>query len=291
MTSDREDRRVRRGHAWAREAQDFAPRHAQDPLSLLVRVPFLPEPSPAPPPSSLCLSLPPFFFSLCSLPPPPGVRREGLARPSVLLARSRHVILRDWPVSCPRARAALCLCVSAARCTALSGGRWLLCIHVPSLLLLVPVPFSSLSRSSFRNDQDLPMIFNAGSATRPPRLSGRLDARFARDHGRNAYYVRIRLLRSPVPFARSHRGSKVRRYPRRLALRRSLEVRTRLCILSYFSRYSILAHFHIVAREKKERERENRRMREGIWKNSRDAIHGPRRALFYAREFRNFSPT
>lgn len=93
MTSDREDRRVRRGHAWAREAQDFAPRHAQDPL---------------PPRRSRLSSL------SRSLSPPPSpplalplARTAGPSRPSALLARSRHVILRDWLVSCPRA--ALCL--------------------------------------------------------------------------------------------------------------------------------------------------------------------------------------
>jgi len=91
MTSDREDRRVRRGHAWAREAQDFAPRHAQASLP------------PRPSLSSLSLSHSLFLPLLSSLK-----RGRGPSHPSALLARSRHVILRDWLVSCPRAALPVC---------------------------------------------------------------------------------------------------------------------------------------------------------------------------------------
>lgn len=62
MTSDRERSRVRRGHAWAREAQDLAPRHAHHSLSLLFFSP----------PSSLFFPLPAnFSFSLASPLSPP----------------------------------------------------------------------------------------------------------------------------------------------------------------------------------------------------------------------------
>lgn len=75
------------------------------------------------------------------------------------------------------ARSSACM---QARCTVLSGGwrdeQWLLCIHVPSSSLLLVVP---------RNDQDLPMIFNAGSATRAAEFAARRSCltRLARDHG------------------------------------------------------------------------------------------------------------
>jgi len=108
MTSDREDRGVRRGHAWAREAQDFAPRHAQDPL----------------PPRSLSspLHLSPFLL----LPTLEGV-------PRALLAPSRHVFCA---IGWCHARVQFCLYI--AWCVALSGGwrdeQWLLRgIHDPSL--------------------------------------------------------------------------------------------------------------------------------------------------------------
>jgi len=67
MTSDREDRRVRRGHAWAREAQDFAPRHAQASLP------------PRPSLSSLSLS---FSFSSLALLPQEGQGTLAPFRPS-----------------------------------------------------------------------------------------------------------------------------------------------------------------------------------------------------------------
>lgn len=58
MTSDRERSRVRRGHAWAREAQDLAPRHAHHSLSLLFFSP----------PSSLFFPLPANFSSSLASP-------------------------------------------------------------------------------------------------------------------------------------------------------------------------------------------------------------------------------
>lgn len=145
MTSDREDRRVRRGHAWAREAQDFAPRHAQDPLPLRRSRSFSLSFSP-PPRHPAC----PFSRS----------QRGPRALPPFSLALSPRNSARLAGVM--PARSSACM---QARCTVLSGGwrdeQWLLCIHVPSSSLLLVVP---------RNDQDLPMIFNAGSATRAAEL-------------------------------------------------------------------------------------------------------------------------
>lgn len=95
MTSDRERSRVRRGHAWAREAQDFAPRHAHHSLSPLFRLFFLLLATIEPRLLFLLrlLSLPPLLYPVHPVParfPPFSLR----------FCRPLHVILRDWPVSC-----------------------------------------------------------------------------------------------------------------------------------------------------------------------------------------------
>lgn len=135
MTSDREDRRVRRGHAWAREAQDFAPRHAQASLPPRTR------PSPVSHPLFL-----PLFSSL------EGQEGDPRALPPFSLALSPRNSARLAGVMPARSSACIMYRVKwrMERRTVV-----VLCIH-----------FAFLLPSSFpRNDQDLPMIFNAGSAT------------------------------------------------------------------------------------------------------------------------------
>lgn len=115
-----------------------SPRGTRRLLSLLVRIPLL----------SLIL-----FFSPCS-PPSKGGGDPRALPPFSLSPRNSARLAGVMP-----ARSSAC---TRASCTALSGGwkdeQWL-CFA--STLLSYPS-----SPSSFpRNDQDLPMIFNAGSAT------------------------------------------------------------------------------------------------------------------------------
>lgn len=169
MTSDREDRRVRRGHAWAREAQDFAPRHAQASL---------------PPRSRLSLALI-LLLSPCSLPS--KGRREGTLAPfrSSRLLSPRNSVRLDGVMP---ARNSACIRRMMYRVKWRMERRTVvvLCIH----FAFQPPPLSFP-----RNDQDLPMIFNAGSKQRRrSRMSELLDAFRPRNHDRNAYYTHIRLL-------------------------------------------------------------------------------------------------
>lgn len=164
MTSDREDRRVRRGHAWAREAQDFALRHAQDPLPSRSRL------------SSLSTSLSPFF---CSSSPSKG----GLPRPSRSLSPRNSARLAGVMLACAQ------LCLHTAWYVALSGGwrdeQWLL--RAASTFL----PFAS-SRKTTRIC--LRSLMHARRSYTHGGVRVELDALRSKSWSKRTHYVHVILL-------------------------------------------------------------------------------------------------
>lgn len=164
MTSDRERSRVRRGHAWAREAQDLAPRHAHHSLSLLFFSPLPPfsslcpptSPPPSPPPSHPLLPHHIFRLPLPLLFP---------SIPSVSVGLS-IVISRDWPVSCRAKRSPMETPRWSRR--VISGGQGDACFASSSPFLSSFLLFFSLFFSSIE-------IY---SSIRDPLLHGTTDERF-----------------------------------------------------------------------------------------------------------------